>query len=78
MSQEEEIERLLKIASETSELKIVSQIIFNLAAYGPKSIPALNQIIIGQPDSEVRMYARETIRRIKQEGGPCLKLEHPL
>ena len=78
MTQEEEIQRLLKIASETKELKIVSQIIFNLAAYGPKSIPALNQIITIQPDTEVRQYARETIRRIKEEGGPYLKLEYPL
>lgn len=77
MSQEEEIERLLKIASETSELKIISQIIFNLAAYGPKSIPALNQIIIEQPNSEVRLYARDTIRRIREEGGPYLKMDYP-
>jgi hypothetical protein len=75
MSQEDEIARLLKIASETKELKIVSQVIFNLAAYGPKSIPALNKIIDVQPNSDIRIYARETIQRIKEENGPYLGLE---
>jgi hypothetical protein len=77
MSHIEEIERLLTIAKETKDLKIVNNIIFNLAAYGPKSIPAINQIINDQTETIVRVYGRETIRRIKEQGGPCLQLGQP-
>ena len=68
MSQNEEIERLLTIAKETKNLKIVNHIIFNLAAYGPKSIGAINEIINDQTENQVRIYGRETIRRIKEHG----------
>lgn len=77
MSQEEEIERLLVMARETKDLKIVNTIIFNLAAYGPKSITAINQIINEQTEKEVRIYGRETIRRIMEHGGPYLQLGMP-
>ena len=77
MSQDEEITRLLTIAKETKDLKIVNHIIFNLAAYGPKSISAINEIIDDQTDMQIRIYGRETIRRIKEHGGPCLQLGQP-
>lgn len=70
MSQEEEIDRLIKISKETNDLKIVHNIIFNLAAYGPKSIPAINEIIDDKSDSEVRTYGRETIKKIKDHEHP--------
>jgi hypothetical protein len=77
MSQDEEIERLLKIARETEDLKIVNTVIFNLAAYGTRSIPAINKIIDDQKDMDVRMYGRETIKLIMEHGGPCLQLKMP-
>jgi hypothetical protein len=66
MSHSEEIERLLEIARDTEDLKIVNNVIFNLAAYGPKSIPAINRIIDDHCDLDVRRYGRETIEQIKE------------
>jgi hypothetical protein len=70
MSQEEEIDRLIVIAKESRNFKIVHNIIFNLAAYGPKSIPAINEIINDQSSSEVRLYGMETIKKIKDHEHP--------
>jgi hypothetical protein len=70
MSHSEEIDRLIKISKETKDYKIVHSIIFNLAAYGPKSIPAINEIMDDQSSSEVRTYGTETIRKIKDHEHP--------
>lgn len=67
MSHDEEIETLRDIANETENLNIVNNIIFNLAAYGPKSIPAISEIIDRKPSKEVRSYGLETIRKIKRQ-----------
>ena len=45
MSHDDEIKRLKAIGLETRDLNIVHNIIYNLAAYGPKSIPAISAII---------------------------------
>ena len=54
-----------------------NHIIFNLAAYGPRSISAISEIIDDQTEMQVRIYGRETIRRIREHGGPCLQLGPP-
>ncbi|UCE36042.1 MAG: hypothetical protein JSW00_10820 [Thermoplasmata archaeon] len=70
MTQEEEIEKLKEIGFETKDLKIVNSIIYNLAAYGPKSIPAISQIIDFQGNREIRTYGLKTIQEIKQKASP--------
>lgn len=70
MSHEEEIDSLIKISKETKDFKIVHNIIFNLSAYGPKSIPAINEIMEDQSNSDVRTYGMETIKKIKDHEHP--------
>jgi len=67
MSQEEEIKKLTDIATETENLNIVNTVISNLAAYGPKSIPAISEIMEQKHSSEVRSYGMKTIKKIKQQ-----------
>jgi hypothetical protein len=64
MSQEEEIDRLIEIAKETKDLNIVNNIIYNLSAYGPKSIPAINEIMDDSSDSGVRLFGTQAIEKI--------------
>jgi isopentenyl diphosphate isomerase/L-lactate dehydrogenase-like FMN-dependent dehydrogenase len=66
MSQEEEIKNLTDIATETENLNIVNTVISNLAAYGPKSIPAISEIIEQKHSTQVRSYGMKTIKEIKQ------------
>jgi len=66
MSQEEEIKKLTDIATETENLNIVNTVISNLAAYGPKSIPAISEIIEQRHSTEVRSYGMKAIQKIKQ------------
>ena len=72
MSQEEEISQLRDIAKETENFIVVNSIIYNLAAYGPKSIPAISEIIELKPCREVRSYGLETIKMIREQGRPHL------
>lgn len=65
MSQEEEIKKLTVIATETENLNIVNTVIINLAAYGPKSIPAISEIIGQKHSTEVRSYGMKAIKKIK-------------
>ncbi len=67
MSHDDEIKRLKDIGLETRDLNIVHNIIYNLAAYGPKSIPAISAIIYTQADKNVRSYGFKTIQRIKEK-----------
>jgi hypothetical protein len=67
MSHDDEIKRLKDIGLETRDLNIVHNIIYNLSAYGPKSISAISDIIDTQADIEVRSYGLETIERIKEK-----------
>ena len=66
MSQEEEIKKLTEIASEAESLNVVNTVISNLAAYGPKSIPAISEIMEKKRSSVVRSYGTKTIGEIKQ------------
>jgi hypothetical protein len=66
LSHDDEIKRLKDIGLETRDLNIVNNVIYNLAAYGPKSIPAITTIIDTQADIDVRSYGLETIERIKE------------
>jgi hypothetical protein len=61
-----EMKRLRKIGIETTNSNVVQYVILNLSAYGYKSIPVISEIMKNQPDREVRMYAMQTITRIKQ------------
>jgi hypothetical protein len=70
MSHEEEIRKLTDIAAETENLNIVNTVIFNLAAYGPKSIPAISEIIEGKNSTTVRSYGMKTIEQIKHRSQP--------
>ncbi|UCE73837.1 MAG: hypothetical protein JSV56_12575 [Methanomassiliicoccales archaeon] len=70
MSQEEEIKKLIEIGTETADLNIVNNIIYNLAAYGPKSIPAINELVDRHPNTEIRDYGMETIKKIKEHSYP--------
>lgn len=67
MSHEDEIKKLKDIGLETRDLNVVHNVILNLAAYGPKSIPAISDIIDTQADIYVRSYGLETIERIKEK-----------
>ncbi len=67
MSQDDEIKKLKDIAKDTTDLNIVNNIIYNLAAYGPKSIPAISDIINYQANTDIRSYGLETIEKIKEK-----------
>ena len=67
MTHEEEIKTLLDIAAETENLNIVNTVIFNLAAYGPKSIPAISRIMEKKHYTEVRSFGTKTIEKIKRQ-----------
>ena len=67
MSHEDEIKKLKDIGTETRDLSIVHNVIYNLSAYGPKSIPAISDIIDTQADINIRSYGLETIERIKEK-----------
>jgi hypothetical protein len=66
MSHDDEIMRLKDIGLETRDLNIVHNVIYNLAAYGPKSIPAITAIIDTQANRDVRSYGLITIEKIKE------------
>jgi hypothetical protein len=66
MSQAEEIDRLIEIAKDTKDLNIVNNIIYNLSAYGARSIPAINEIMDDSPELEVRMYGTQAIEKIME------------
>jgi hypothetical protein len=65
LSHDEEIERLKDIGMETTNLNIVNNVIYNLSAYGHKSIPVITEIINTKSSSEIRTYGLETIEKIK-------------
>jgi hypothetical protein len=67
MSHEDEIKKLKDIGLETRDLSIVHNVIYNLSAYGPKSIPAISDIIDTQANINIRSYGLETIERIKEQ-----------
>jgi hypothetical protein len=66
MSQNLEMNRLKNIGIETRNSNVVHFVIFNLSAYGHKSIPVISEIMDNQPDIETRMYGMQTITRIMQ------------
>jgi len=66
MSEEEQIEKLKKIALETQWTDVEKKVIDALEAYGEKGIVPITEIIERSTRTDLEKYGLETIKRIKE------------
>ena len=70
MSEEEQIEKLKKIALDTQWTDVEKKVIDALGAYGEKGIVPIAEIIERTKWTDLEGYGLETIRRIKEGKDP--------
>jgi hypothetical protein len=71
----EEIRRLKEIGLETESFNVVNTVISNLAAYGPKSIPAITEIVESQANRDIRLFGFKTIEKIMAYSKPYPRIQ---
>ena len=67
MSEEEQIEKLKKIALDTQWTDVEKKVIDALEAYGEKGIVPITEIIERTTWTDLEKYGLETIKRIKEK-----------